>query len=48
MFRGLKRRERQFTKQPLDIFVDAIRTVLLGLDVVGESAQRAIEEGGRV
>ncbi|HVS81058.1 MAG TPA: poly-gamma-glutamate hydrolase family protein [Pyrinomonadaceae bacterium] len=48
MFRGLKRRERQFTEPSFDIFVDAIRTALLELDVVGETGQRAIEDGGRV
>ena len=37
MFRGLKRRERQFTEPSLDLFVDAIRTPLLELDVVGEN-----------
>jgi len=48
MFRGLKRPERQFTEPSFDIFVDAIRTALLELDVVGENTQRAIEDGGRV
>jgi phage replication-related protein YjqB (UPF0714/DUF867 family) len=39
MFRGLKRPERQLTEPSFDIFVNAIRTALLELDVVGENTQ---------
>jgi phage replication-related protein YjqB (UPF0714/DUF867 family) len=48
MFRGLKRAERQITKPSCDIFVHAIRRVLLELGALRENTQLAIEDGGRV
>jgi len=48
MFKGLKRNERAFTEPPFDTFVETVRGLLTQLRIGGETAQPAIEDGGRV